>query len=207
MTPSNLWNRQCYLVYGAKLILSRNSTWIVLAWGFMACGGGSAFVSNATGGKPNSSVGGNFASGGTDGNDAAVGTGGIFASGGNAGSAGSPAAGGDTNAAGSTGYESVTCPVLQTDYAAELAIAKSCSAGTDNCDQTVLDALDCGCTVFVSSARTGALTSLEQIRTAWKNKSCSTGIACGVVCTVPTSASCVGVTTSSTSGTCTASTS
>lgn len=174
----------------------------------MACSGGSAFDSNSAGGKSNTSAGGNGASGGTGGSDAGVGNGGAFASGGDAGSAGAPATGGDASAAGSSGYESVACPVLQTDYAAELAIAKSCSTGTDNtCDQTVLDALDCGCSVFVSSARTGAITNLEQIRTAWKNKSCSTGVACGVVCTVPSSGTCVGVTTSSASGTCTASTS
>ena len=178
-----------------NLKLPSHFTWIVLTSGFIACGGGSSFVSGAAGGKSSMGVGGNSSggnvgSGGTVDNDAGVST------------------GGDTSAGGSSGYGSLTCVDLQTAYASELAIAKACTTGGNNtCVQPVLDALACGCSVFVSNTRTGALTNMDQIRGVWNSKKCLTVLPCTArTCVVPTSATCVASSTATKSGICTAST-
>ncbi len=160
------------------------------------------------GGKSNSSIGGNVASGGSDGNDAGLGNGGISGAGGNAGSGGATTSSGDAGAAGSSGYASMSCADLQTAYTTEMTLAKTCSTGGSNtCTQTVPDALNCDCSVFVSVDRTGAISAIEQISGVLKSKSCLTGIACTGACAVPSSATCVASATTGKSGVCTASTS
>jgi len=155
-------------------------------------------VTNATGGNSNSAVGG--ASGGGQGGS----TGGQDGS-----TAGDTSAGGDdAGAGGSSGYAALSCADLQTAYASELAIAKACStSGENTCIQTVLDALACGCSVFVSSTRTGALTNLEQIRGVWNNKKCGVGLACpAIACVTPASGSCASTSTTTKAGVCTGNT-
>ena len=173
-------------------------------WGLLACSGGSAFVANATGGNSNSAVGGasgggqSGATGGQDGSTA-----------GDTSAGGTKSAGGDdAGAGGSSGYAALSCADLQTAYASELAIAKTCStSGENTCIQTVLDALACGCTVFVSSTRTGALTNLEQLRGVWNNKKCGASLSCpGVTCLTSTSGACASTSTTTKAGVCTGST-
>lgn len=171
----------------AKLTLPSQYTWIILTSGFIACGGGTNFVSGAAGGKSGTGVGGN-------------------SSGGTVGSGGTVDSDAGVTTGGSTGYGSLACADLPTAYAGELTIATTCStSGENTCVQTVLDALVCSCSVFVSSTRTSALTNLEQIRGVWNNKKCAVGIACpAIACVVPTSANCVATSTTTKSGVCTA---
>jgi len=170
---------------------------LVSVWGLTACGGGSAFVTNTTGGASNSAVGGASSTGGQDGSTA-----------GDTGLGGTTSFGGaDAGAGGNSGYGALSCTDLQTAYASELAIAKTCTTSSeDTCVQTVLDALECGCSVFVSSARTAALTNLEQIRGVWNNKKCTTGMTCSsIACVTTSSANCVGTSTTTKAGVCTGS--
>jgi hypothetical protein len=164
-------------------------------WGLAACGGGSAFVASATGGASNSAVGGASSTGGQSGSTAGdTSLGGATSSG-----------GADAGAGGNSGYGALSCADLQTTYSSELAVAETCStSGPDTCVQTVLDALACGCSAFVSSLRTGALTNLEQIRGVWNNKKCAAGLTCpAVVCVTSTAATCVSTSTTTKVGICT----
>ncbi len=169
--------------------MSKRLITVISILGLVACGGGSAFVANATGGASNSAVGGTSSTGGQDGSTA-----------GDAGLGGA-----DAGAGGNSGYGALSCADLQTAYASELAIAKTCTTGGENtCIQTVLDALACGCSVFVSSVRTGALTNMEQIRGVWDNKKCTTDLSCSnIACVTPASATCVSTSTTTKAGVCT----
>ena len=164
-----------------------------------ACSGGSSFSSGTTG--TTHGTGGATAIGDNTGG-ADNSTGGQDSAGG-ADSGGG--AGGNTSAGGSTGYDTMSCADLQTAYATELAVAKTCSTtGVNLCTDTVLNALACGCSVYVNSSRTVAITDLGKIRTAWNNKQCATTVCPAIACTVATAASCVATSGTATTGTCTA---
>ncbi len=180
------------MIIGAHLKFFHCVAWIFCTCSLTSCGGGSAFTANVTGGTSSASTGGT-SSGGDQGDSGLI-------------TGGDTGLGGATTSGGGTGYDTLSCTDLQTAYSTELTDAESCStSGEDTCVQTVLNALACGCLVYVNSGRTVALTNLERIRTAWTNKKCASVACPAIACVVPTAATCVGTSGTAKTGVCTAS--
>ncbi len=92
--------------------------------------------------------------------------------------------GGGTGSGGSTG---TSCSQLESDYAAELVKAKSCSPNaSDPCAQMAPNALACGCQTFVNDR-----SALDQIQSRWNQSGCQATTVCpAIACVTPKSAAC-----------------
>jgi hypothetical protein len=170
---------------GVCMIRPRAIASVIAVLGLADCSGGSAFSLAASNGA---GTGGASTAGGTD-------------SGGNANTGGTTSTGGtgDPNAG---GYGAMSCDQLKAAYLAELATAKTCSPGstTELCSAHVNQSVPCGCSTFVSSGRTGAISNLSKILAAYTNGSCPL-CTNPVVCNPAASATCV-ATGTSTAGKC-----
>jgi hypothetical protein len=139
--------------------------------GAVGSSGGSG-VSSDGGAGHTGSAGGHTGAGGATGG----GTGG--ANGGGTGGANGGGTGG-AGGIGGTGGSGVSCPQLQRDFTTALADAKSCITigSTTECAKTTLNALECGCTTYVT-----AVAKINTIRQAWTQNSCASGVCPGIVC-------------------------
>jgi hypothetical protein len=88
---------------------------------------------------------------------------------------------------GSGGTSGPTCSDLQTQYAAELARAKSCSPNASNqCQDMAPSSLGCGCQTFVNDK-----SSVDQIQSRWNQAGCQNTTLCpAIACVNPKSGAC-----------------
>jgi hypothetical protein len=107
--------------------------------------------------------------------------------GGQTGSGGRAGGSGGRFGGGTGGSSATSCVQLESDYAAELAKAKSCSPGASNqCQESAPSALACGCDTFVNDR-----SALDQLQTRWKQAGCQSGMVCpAVACVMPRGATC-----------------
>ena len=168
--------------------------------------GGSA--GSSSGGSAGSSSGGSAGSGGSNtGGSAGSGgsnTGGSAGSGGsNTGGTGGGSGGASGGSGGTGGGPGLTCKQLESNYAASLKKAKSCSPilPVVQCTSKVDDELACPCPTFINPGNTAAAAELAKLKAEWKTQNCSAGVVCPLVlCAQPSGATCVGG--SATNGSC-----
>ncbi|HXU60119.1 MAG TPA: hypothetical protein VN962_00360 [Polyangia bacterium] len=88
---------------------------------------------------------------------------------------------------GTGGNSGTSCTQLESEYATELAKAKTCSPNASNqCQQTAPNALACGCETFVND-RSG----LDQLQSRWNQAGCQGSTLCpAIACVMPRAASC-----------------
>jgi hypothetical protein len=98
-----------------------------------------------------------------------------------AGQGGTAGRGSGGTGGGTGGTTAGSCSDLQTQYAAALTAAKSCSQTTSNqCQQKAPASLGCGCETFVNSR-----TALDQLESSWNQAGCQNSVVCPAIACVP----------------------
>ena len=88
---------------------------------------------------------------------------------------------------GTGGTTGGSCADLQSQYAAALTAAKSCSpSGANQCQQKAPASLGCGCETYVNNR-----TALDQLESSWNQAGCQNTILCpAIACVSPRAGFC-----------------